>query len=140
MKTHDEREIGELFREYVQRWQSGDLTSWSQLFTEDADFITWGGLWWRTREAIVAGHRLVPLSVVSQQPRYRFESWRSEPVTPTVALAHAVWHWPDFKERSDSAPEDRSGVLTMLLVRTSAGWRIRASQNTRTSAPVGAAR
>jgi uncharacterized protein (TIGR02246 family) len=130
--THaDQQAIQALLTRYLECWRRADLENWSDLFTEDSDFITWRGLWWRTREQNIAGHREVTEFIRSQQARYRFDSSQIDLLAPTVALVHALWSWPGFKEQQESQPEDRQGILTMVFVRTESGWRIRASQNTR---------
>jgi uncharacterized protein (TIGR02246 family) len=130
--THaDVQAIRALLARYLECWRRADIENWSDLFTEDSDFISWSGLWWRTRDQVIAGHRAVTDFIRAQQARYQFESCQIHPLAPTVALVHALWFWPDFKERQEAQPEDRAGILTMVLIRTESGWRIRASQNTR---------
>lgn len=130
MTAAEEQSIQALLTRYLECWWRADIDGWSDLFSENSDFITWRGLWWRTREQNIAGHRDVTQFVRSQQARYRFDSCQIEPLAPTVALVHALWSWPGFRQAPEAEIEDRKGILTMVLVQTESGWRIRASQNT----------
>ena len=124
----DESALDALLRAYEERWQSGDIERWSELFTADADFVTWRGIRWTSREEIVEGHEAVPADIVEQMPNYRLEPIDSHVLSPGVALVHAQWSWPRFVE-AGNPPEDRRGLLTMVMVKGEAGWRIRASHN-----------
>lgn len=109
---------------------AGDMRSWAALFAEQSDFISWGGIWWTSREAIRDGHLGIPAQVADQLPAYRFAALKWEPLSESVALAHGRWDWPGFTA-DDIEPEDRAGLLTLILVKTGQEWKIRAAQNTR---------
>jgi uncharacterized protein (TIGR02246 family) len=136
----DEQQIRSLLSQYIEYWRRADIENWAGLFTDDSDFITWKGLWWQTREETIAGHRTVADFIRSQQVGYQLECCKIRMLAPSVALVHAVWRWPGFKELPEAEPENRRGILTMVLVRTQSGWRIRASHNTRMSIDIGESR
>lgn len=122
-----------LMRDFEQAWHVRDFERWGELFTPDADFITWRGVWWKTRAENVAGHRAAPAAVAAQMPNYRLRLEELDCLSGEVALAHASWRWAGFAE-AGQAPEDRRGLLTLVLVREARGWRIRALHNTRIGA------
>lgn len=129
----DERDvtaIDKLLRNVGECFAAGDMESWSDLFAERSDFITWGGMWWTSRVAIREGHDAIPSPVTAQLPAYRFEPLKWEMLSPTVAIAHGRWDWPDF-QAGDAPKEDRAGLLTLTLLRIVGRWKIRAAQNTR---------
>ncbi|MFC5747316.1 YybH family protein [Actinomadura rugatobispora] len=126
----DENAIRALMARHTDLWIRHEMDEWGALFTEDSDFITHRGLWWRTRAENVAGHKDVPPSVLDQKKNYTQDVVDIQEVTADVALVHTVWTWPDH--RLPGAPaEDRRGLITFVLVRTPDGWRIRAAHNTR---------
>ncbi|MGK9167242.1 SgcJ/EcaC family oxidoreductase [Inquilinus limosus] len=126
--THPEAVV----ERYQARWQAGDLPGWASLFTEDADFVTWRGLWWKGRREILAGHQAVDAFVRGQFAAYRIEPLRIRSLGPAVAVAHAGWRWPGFREDAQAPAEDRAGLVTMVLSFED-GWLISASHNTRTA-------
>lgn len=121
-----------LFERYQARWQAGDMPGWADLFTEDADFVTWRGLWWKGRDEILARHQAADAFIRGQFAAYRIEPLRVRSLTPAVAVAHAAWHWPGFRDDPQAPAENRAGLVTMVLSRED-GWRISASHNLRTA-------
>lgn len=122
--------INALLRRMGEFFTQGDMESWSGLFAEKADFISWGGLWWTSRTAIHQGHDAIDAAIAAQLLAYRFEPLKWEALAPTVALAHGRWDWPDFRA-GDAPAEDRAGLLTLTLLRIAGIWKIRAAQNSR---------
>lgn len=116
---------------YAETWRRNDMDAWGALFTEDCDFVGWGGQWWRSRAENVAGHKAVPASIADQRQSYALEITDIDFVAPDVALVHALWSWRDFIEEDGARPRDRAGILTMVMVRRERAFRIRASHNTR---------
>lgn len=120
-----------LARVYEDTFRLADWELWGSLFVEDADFITWRGVWWRSRTEIVGGHREVDAWVQRQAGKYRIDPLDARPISAEITIAHMAWQWLAFEPSPSSPSEDRCGLLTMVLVTTAAGWRIRASHNTR---------
>jgi uncharacterized protein (TIGR02246 family) len=131
VNTDAEEAIERLLKSYVEAWHRNDMEHWGALFTEDCDFVGWKGIWWKSRGENVAGHKVIPEFIARQMPNYRAESARISFLAPDVALVHAVWTWPGFVPAPDCFPENRSGILTMVLVRRNDAWLIRASHNSR---------
>jgi hypothetical protein len=51
-------------------------------------------------------------------------------LSPTLALAHAMWEWPEFAARKGDKTKDFTGVMTIIMVKQAGTWLIRALQNT----------
>jgi uncharacterized protein (TIGR02246 family) len=124
----------DVIESYAQAWNQGDMDAWGKLFTEDCDFVTWAGIWWKTRRENVDGHKSVPATVAAQRQSYSIEVAEVDMLSSEMALAHARWTWRAFRATPDATPEDRNGIVTMVMVKTEAGWRIRASHNARVMA------
>ncbi|WP_017601517.1 YybH family protein [Nocardiopsis lucentensis] len=131
MNERDTQEIRDLLAAHTRLWIDHEMDAWGEYFTEDADFVTHRGLWWRSRRENVEGHEDVPASVLGQKANYSQEVVSVQGIAPGVALVHTLWTWPGHRLPAGGEPEDRRGVITYVLVRRGAGWRIRAAHNTR---------
>ncbi|WP_327143599.1 SgcJ/EcaC family oxidoreductase [Nocardia sp. NBC_01327] len=123
--------IRELFDRYTELWVRHQMREWGELFTEDCDFITHRGVWWRSREENVRGHEDVPESVLAQKKNYSQTVVGVRRLGPEVMLVHTEWAWPDHVLPGATAAEDRRGLITAVLVQRAGRWLIRAAQNTR---------
>lgn len=123
--------IRELLDTYVVTWKRNDMQAWGTLFTEDADFVTHAGIWWKSNAENVAGHEAVPASVIEQKRRYELHVSAIRLLTEDVALVHANWYWPAFVPPTGGQAADVQGIITMVLVRRDGRWLIRASHNTK---------
>ncbi|WP_028925190.1 SgcJ/EcaC family oxidoreductase [Pseudonocardia acaciae] len=132
MDEVDERDIRNTLATYTDLWVRHEMDGWGELFTEDSDFITHRGIWWRSRRENVTGHKDVPDSVLAQKKNYTQEIVSIRAVTSDVALVHTAWSWPGLVVPPADAPEDRGGLVTLVMVRRGGNWLIRAAQNTRT--------
>ncbi|MFE3442415.1 SgcJ/EcaC family oxidoreductase [Nocardia sp. NPDC059180] len=127
----DSDAIRELLDRYTELWIAHEMQEWGRLFTEDCDFITHRGLWWRSREDNVRGHEDVPESVLAQKKNYRQIILDIQWIGTGVVLVHTEWVWPDHVLPGAAAGEDRRGVITLVLVERAGYWLIRAAHNTR---------
>lgn len=137
MNETDEREIRDVLARYTDLWVRHEMDDWGALFTEDSDFITHQGIWWRTRAENVAGHKDVPASVLAQKGNYTQDIVGIQAVTPDVALVHTAWSWPGHVPSGSAGPEDRRGLVTLVMTKARGRWLIRAAHNTRADGPDG---
>lgn len=131
MDAKDERDIRATLATHTDLWVRHEMRQWGRYFTEDSDFITHRGLWWRSREANVRGHLDVPGSVIAQKAGYTQEVVAIDELAPGVALVHTRWDWPSHVLPGSDEAEDRWGLITLVMVRRDGGWLIRAAHNTR---------
>ena len=130
MSETERAAIERLFARYMRAWHDNDMTAWGTCFTPDSDFISWRGVWWRNLEENLVAHRALPADISAQLPKYDLVLEDMVFLRPDVALVHARWLWADFTEVG-RAPENREGMLTMVLVKQEGDWRIRATHNAR---------
>ncbi|WID95739.1 SgcJ/EcaC family oxidoreductase [Bosea vestrisii] len=133
MSDQEVKAIQVLMASYLAAWHATDMERWAEHFTQDSDFITWRGIWWKTRDENFDAHKDIPASIAEQMKNYQLSVEQIALLSPTVALVHARWHWPDFVE-GGHPPEDRQGLLTMVVVKGDDHWRIRATHNGRVEA------
>lgn len=101
------------------------------------DYVNRGGGWWKSNKENVEGHKLIHdmLAQQKQKMTYKSDVARITFLKPDIALVHATWEWPGFKQPSGEEWKDFNGIITMVLVKRNDKWLIRALQNTVTSQP-----
>lgn len=132
MNAKDQQEIRTVMAATTELWIAHDMDGWGRYFTEDADFVAHSGLWWTSRAENVEGHRDVPESVVRQKQNYTQRVETIDRIAPGVALVHTRWDWPGHVQPGAEA-QNRSGIISYVLVEHDGRWLIRSAHNTRVS-------
>ncbi|MCT1524037.1 SgcJ/EcaC family oxidoreductase [Sphingobacterium hotanense] len=127
----EEKKIRKVFTDYVVFWNNHEIDKWGVLFTEDTKFITWSGGRYDSNKANIESHKKAHkfLQESKQNMTYQLDDISMEFLHDDIALVYATWIWTDFK--TDDNVEDRSGYLTMVLVKSDDRWLIKTTQNTR---------
>jgi len=130
MTTTDTAEpIRRLLDRLTETWNAGDAAGYADLFTEDADYITFFGARMRGRSEIEAGHREL----------FR-KSIKLEPVGPDAEIrplaegAVVIVVGGASRVAGQSDPS-RDSIITLTAVERPDGWRFASFQNTRVSDP-----
>ncbi|MGH3319354.1 MAG: SgcJ/EcaC family oxidoreductase [Streptosporangiaceae bacterium] len=131
----DDSPIHDLLRRLTDAWNAGDAKAYADLFTDDADYITFFGLNMPGRQAIEEGHRALfegPLAgsrlTGIDRPKIRF-------LRPDVAVVVAGG---GSSVSGDQPEAGRESTVTFVAVRDEGTWRFAAFQNTRRSPMPGA--
>jgi len=141
MSVEIDQEIGGLLDALVKAWNAGDATAYAELFTEDADYITFFGLHMAGRRAIEESHRALFAGPLKGS-RIGFgagaqsgpgDGARIRALGPGVALVVAKGG-STLAGQTAPAP-GRDSVITLTAVRTAEGWRFASFQNTRVGTP-----
>ncbi|MEG8180887.1 SgcJ/EcaC family oxidoreductase [Nocardia terpenica] len=133
MDRSDERNIRATVAAHTALWVRHEMDEWGTYFTEDSDFVTHRGIWWKSRRENVIGHKAVPDSVLAQKRNYSQRVVRIAELAPGVALVHTEWSWPGHRLPGARTAEDRHGLITLVMVERDETWLIRAAHNTRTN-------
>jgi uncharacterized protein (TIGR02246 family) len=121
----DETAIRHVLRRQQNGWDSGDPTLYADVFTAQADYVTFLGSHYQGRDAIAASY--APLfRKLLQGSRLTIEVKQVRFLTPDVALIHADAAVTKRGRRSRRP----SRINTSVAVRTDDGWMLAASQNT----------
>ncbi|MCV6970101.1 SgcJ/EcaC family oxidoreductase [Mycobacterium bohemicum] len=122
----DEAAVRELLDRQVRGWNSGDPVAYAEVFTVDADYVTFLGSRYKGREAIAASY--APLfKQLLRGSRLETEVSQLRFLTSDVALIQAT----AVVTRSGRRRTRRNArVNTSIAVRTKDGWLLAASQNT----------
>ncbi|HEY8457600.1 MAG TPA: SgcJ/EcaC family oxidoreductase [Actinopolymorphaceae bacterium] len=136
----DPTPITALLERMVAAWNAGDAAAFADVFTEDADYITFFGAHLKGRREIEAAHetlftqalkgsRIGSSTTGSAGPTIRF---LSDDVALVISRGGTV-----LAGESTPAP-DRESIMTLTAVRHADGWRLASFQNTRIAPPPGA--
>lgn len=121
--------MNDLLQRLAEAWNAGDAAAYAELFTEDADYITYFGLHLQGREAIEATHREVfklPIKI---------DMGGGEPQVKELG--------PGVRQAIvQGGSNGRASVVTFVAVETGGGepgngggWRFAFFQNTRVTKP-----
>ena len=124
---NDEAPIREIVSKYVDARERNDPKAVEALFTGDADQLVSSGEWRKGRDAVVRGAMASSRStggkrtITVEQVRF---------VTPDVAIADGRYELTGL-----SGGTNRSLWATLVMKKTSNGWRISAIRNMLPAAP-----
>ena len=118
-----------LARAFETAWNTHDMDpGLRRLVTDDVDWVNVDGGWGHGIEPIVSGHKRV------HEMKFRESVMTIHDVDvallrPDVAIVHVKWGLRGDRNNDGSAREPREGIFTWTTVKTSDGWKIRASHN-----------
>ncbi|MGC5009895.1 SgcJ/EcaC family oxidoreductase [Streptosporangium sp. DT93] len=127
--------IRDLLDRLTAAWNAGDADAYGELFTEDADYITFFGLRLTGRQAVTEAHRALfegplrgsRLTGASSGP----DGADIRPVRPDVAVVI----FAGSVAGADAPPDPaRDSIVTLVAVHDDA-WRFTSFQNTRRTSP-----
>lgn len=131
----DRSAILDLLGRVADAWNAGDAAAYADLFTEDADYVTFFGQNMPGRAAIEEAHRRLfegPLRGSRLTGLDRPEGHRIRFVRLDVAIV--VTGGGSSLDGGDTSDPDRQSTLMFVAVRDDGRWRFAAFQNTRRSA------
>jgi uncharacterized protein (TIGR02246 family) len=117
----------ELATAFARAWNRSDATALAALFTENADFVGVGGLWWTSRTQIEAAHAYqfrhaqAGSSMVMERVNVRM-------LSESVAVVHAVWSLS--RQPAPDTETGHRGVISLVGVRDGGGWSAISAHNT----------
>ena len=121
-----------VIQEYEQFFNSHDAASMNRLFTDDAVFVNFSGTIVQGRMDLMSAQSFVfraggPLHNV----KVKYDIQCEIPINDDVTVIHSLQSGMSVDGTVLPLGQDvMRGVLMVLLVRTSEGWRIKVGQNT----------
>jgi uncharacterized protein (TIGR02246 family) len=115
---------------FVEAWNHRDPDALAALFDKDAEFVNVTGLWWHTREEIRKAHAY-GLTRIFKESALTATDVRVKWLSGEIAVVHArmiLSGQSPFNEIS--APRQRSNVMSLVIHRTTEGWRCASAHNT----------
>lgn len=130
-QTEDEQAIQKLLADSTLAWNRHDMKAFSELFTDDADFVVISGKHLKGRDEIFTYHD--QLHKGAFKDRQQASKWKDlRFVRPDVAIGHVA-----FEATSTSGDETlrRTALATVVLAATGGRWMITALHNTLLTGP-----
>lgn len=125
-RAEDEKVIRAVIAGLADAWTAGDARAWGNLFTEDADFTVWNGMYSKGREAIEQGHgQIFNTFYKDTKMRYVVRSVRF--LRDDVALVHVD---ASVVKKSEDFPASPQAVPMLVMVKDKGQWRVAAFHNT----------
>jgi uncharacterized protein (TIGR02246 family) len=124
--TQDEKAIRVVVASLADAWTAGDARAWAKLFTEDADFTVWNGMYSKGREAIEQGHKQI-FSTFYKDTKMRYVVRSVRFLRDDVALVHVD---ASVVKKSEDLPPSPHAVPLLVMVKDKGQWRIAAFHNT----------
>jgi len=121
-----EQIASEIVGRLARAWNAADGDAFAAPFAEDADFVTVRGEFFRTREGISHGHRLI-FSTIYKGSTNRIELLRARHLGDGMIVAHAR---AKLSVPAGPLAGEHAAVMSMLLTRREGGWEIASFHNT----------
>ena len=121
-RTEDEQAIQKVLADFVVAWNQHDMKLWSELFTDDADFVVVTAKYLKGREEIFKYHdELHKGPFKDHQMKASWQDMRFP--RDDVALGHVKFEPGNNKMK-------RTALATVVLVKQNGRWLIAAFHNT----------
>jgi uncharacterized protein (TIGR02246 family) len=127
--NREEAMIRRMPTRFAETWNAHAMEAMAELFTEDADFVTVGGIRLKGRARIRDEHakrhemqfKESVMTVRSVDVRF---------LKPDVALVHVDWGMERDRDPDGTSRSPRNGVMSWVVVRQRDEWRIASAHNT----------
>ncbi|WP_330233412.1 SgcJ/EcaC family oxidoreductase [Nocardia sp. NBC_00508] len=123
----DEDAIRQLLTQQAEAWNHGDAEAFAEVFTEDADYVTWVGSHFKGRAAIATSHMSL-FEKYLKGTRLDGEITQLRFLTPDVAVIHSKGAVLKGKQRRTRR---NTKMQTTVAVRQDGRWLLAAFQNTK---------
>jgi uncharacterized protein (TIGR02246 family) len=125
----DREAIRSIALKWQDTWNRHDMKALAALVAEDADLVTVGGTWLRSRKEFEQDHAKSHETVLRDSvlkvkiPEIKF-------IRPDVAVAHVEWGIEGIKDAEGKLRQPQQGIFTWVLEKRKGAWLIIAAQNT----------
>lgn len=127
--SDDEAAVKAVLSGFEDAWNSHDMDAFGRLFSEDADFVNVRGTRWIGRPAIQEAHT-ASHAAQFKNSRLRIGETTLRFPMPEVAVARSLWDLEGHTTPTGEPQPARKGILTNVLAKGPAGWKVVSSQNT----------
>lgn len=124
----DEKAIRQVVKDYETLWNKHDMSTFGNLFTDDAEWVNVVGHVWRGKADIVKVHRIVHEGNFKNR-NMQFDNMTVRFIRPDVAVSIVRWTLDGFE-----APDGRhfpkgQNVATLVFVKHDGKWLISSGEN-----------
>jgi len=114
---------------FLRAFNAHDAKAFGSLFTEDADWVSVAGIRVKGRAGIEAEHEKA-FTTFFKSATLSSKGTTERLVRPEVAVVHFNWELTDQVDKEGKVATPRRGIITIVAVKETDGWRITAGQNT----------
>jgi uncharacterized protein (TIGR02246 family) len=114
-------------------WNAHDMQAFGALFDPAATFVNRFATYWRGREAIVAGHRVIHEGVY-RDSTLAVDAADIDHLSDAAAILH-FWTRLTAGQAHPAGPHQADTLILAVVVRRDGGWRIQAAENVTLSDP-----
>lgn len=129
MPEAEDQAVREVARQLEASWNAHDMKTFGSLFAEDADFVSVGGLRWRSRDEIRDQYRLRHRTIFSKSVMTTHDTTVLF-LQSDVAVARSLWDLTGVTSSKGEALPPRRGIVTHVLKKVHGRWTILVSQST----------
>ena len=114
-----EKDILAVIQKSADDWNRGDLQAFMQSYENSPETTFVGAEVARGTDAVLARYKRA-YSTAAQMGKTTFSELKARPLTPELAIVTGRY----TLERSTEAGGRKAGIFTLVMRKTSAGWRI----------------
>jgi uncharacterized protein (TIGR02246 family) len=127
----DEAAVRAIIDRQTDAWNKHDMDAFVADATSDVDWINVVGMHWKGREAVMKAHALLHKSMFANSHMLTPEITMMREIAPDVIVETHVNRIEGVGPLPSGAPYPDSGnLITLIFVKTQAGWRIAHAHNT----------
>lgn len=115
--------------QYRDSWNASDLDAMGRLYTPDVHWVNVRGMHWRGFEEVDRAHRIYFDIMFKGVPQELLDIEAITPVTRDVMVAVVLWRMGAFTTPDGHKLPPHPTRMTMVYVRTGAGWKIAHGHN-----------
>jgi uncharacterized protein (TIGR02246 family) len=124
----DEKAIRQVVKDYETIWNKHDMSTFGNLFTDDAEWVNVVGHVWRGKADIKKAHQVVHETNFKNR-NMKFDNMTVRFIRPDVAVSIVKWTLDGFE-----APDGRhfpkgQNVATLVFVKQDGKWLISSGEN-----------
>jgi len=127
----DEAAIRAILDRQTDAWNRHDMEAFVADTTPDVDWINVVGMHWKGRETVLRAHAVLHKGLFATSRLLPLEITTMREIAPNVVVETHVNRIEGASAQSSGAAYPDSGnLITMVFVKTQAGWRIAHAHNT----------
>ena len=107
---------------FTEGWNTKDATAFAQPFAVEAQFVTVYGELLQSKAAIAEGHQFI-LNTIFKNSTVEYSVLDAVLISPGTILAHIIGN-------GVVAGGQGQAIMTLVIIKNSTGWQVRALQNT----------